>query len=165
MKKTIFFCTCFVISFTVTIILQKTIPEYRANKEFIKYQTQYPKLTRRIYDKVILESEKNKVDKKIIFAIMKSESDFNQFAISSTNALGLMQILPGYHLSKELQKHPACLYDIDLNVEIGVKYFSELMQKNKGNLIRSINDYERGKRQDINVNYMADIFDNINKEM
>lgn len=74
------------------------------------------------------------VSENLIFAIIQTESNFNQFAISSAGAIGLMQIVPssaGRDVYKKIRgrdKTPSreYLFDANNNIEFGSAYLNIL---------------------------------------
>ncbi|MDR1976823.1 MAG: murein transglycosylase domain-containing protein [Campylobacteraceae bacterium] len=77
------------------------------------------------------------VEPKLIYAIIKTESDFNQYAISRTGAVGLMQIVPstaGADAYRELYKKDGqptrnYLFDAQNNIEMGTLYLDILKSR------------------------------------
>lgn len=77
-------------------------------------------------------AERFKVSKSLIYAVMKTESNFNLFAISSAPAYGLMQLVPStggrdaYRLVKGQDGIPSqeYLFDANNNIELGTAYLS-----------------------------------------
>jgi membrane-bound lytic murein transglycosylase C len=75
-----------------------------------------------------------KVSKSLIYAVMKTESNFNLFAVSSAPAYGLMQLVPStggrdaYRLVKGQDGTPSqeYLFDANNNIELGTAYLSIL---------------------------------------
>ncbi|MFA6685309.1 MAG: transglycosylase SLT domain-containing protein, partial [Arcobacteraceae bacterium] len=71
------------------------------------------------------------------FAIMQTESDFNPFAISTANAIGLMQIVPtsagqdAYQFIYNQNRVPdkEFLYDASNNIQFGAAYLHLLENK------------------------------------
>lgn len=70
------------------------------------------------------------VSKNLIYAIIKTESDFNQFAVSKAGAIGLMQIVPtsagrdAYKYAKGSSVTPSkeYLFNAKNNIELGSAY-------------------------------------------
>ncbi|PID51461.1 MAG: membrane-bound lytic murein transglycosylase MltC [Pasteurellales bacterium] len=65
----------------------------------------------------------------LILAIMRTESSFNPYAVSYSNAIGLMQVVPRtagldvfQHNGKSGQPSTNYLYDPELNIDTGVNY-------------------------------------------
>ena len=76
-------------------------------------------------------SEKYKVPKALVYAVIKNESDFESNAVSPVGAIGLMQLMPSTFeditknfLSENLET--GMLYDPETNIKYGVFYLSWL---------------------------------------
>ena len=86
---------------------------------------------------VLIYSEKYNVDKNLILAVIKAESNFNENAISNRNAIGLMQLIEetakdvanknNIEIDNENIKEELC--DVYKNIEIGTAYIASLLQK------------------------------------
>lgn len=82
-------------------------------------------------------SKKYNISENLVYAIIKTESNFNQFAISGAGAFGLMQIVPtsagkdAYKFAKGRSKIPSksYLFNAQNNIELGVAYLSLLDTK------------------------------------
>ena len=78
-------------------------------------------------------SKEYNVDKYLIYATIKAESNFNQYAKSSQGALGLMQLMENTALEVapkagiKVTEHN--IYDPDVNINVGSKLISILLQK------------------------------------
>ena len=74
-----------------------------------------------------------RVDRAVIFAIMRQESRFVPIAVSSSNARGLMQLLPStaQHVdaSSPFKASPGLLHDPGVNMRLGQAYVEELAPK------------------------------------
>jgi len=89
------------------------------------------------------------VDKALVFALIRQESQFDAGAVSSSGALGLMQIMPatGKHTAQrnDLMHQTTWLTSKpDHNVKIGSLYIGELLKRFKGNLPLAIASYNAG---------------------
>ena len=65
------------------------------------------------------------VDYEMVKAVIQTESDWNHKAVSTSGAIGLMQVLPSTAMS-EFKTPKKDLYDPYVNVTVGIKYLSEL---------------------------------------
>ncbi len=82
-------------------------------------------------------AKKYKIDETLVYAIIKTESDFNQFAVSGSGAYGLMQIIPttagrdAYLYAKGKKATPSknYLFNAQNNIELGIAYLNILSNK------------------------------------
>ena len=65
------------------------------------------------------------VDYEMVKAVIQTESDWNHKAVSTSGAIGLMQVLPSTARS-EFDTPKQDLFDPYVNVTVGIKYLSEL---------------------------------------
>ncbi len=61
----------------------------------------------------------------MVKAVIQTESDWNHKAVSTSGAIGLMQVLPSTARS-EFDTPKQDLFDPYVNVTVGIKYLSEL---------------------------------------
>jgi soluble lytic murein transglycosylase len=92
---------------------------------------------------------KNKVDPYLIQALMREESYFNEFAISGSNARGLMQLLPttardvaGWENLPHFQTSD--LFVPEVNIRLGSRYLGYLHQLFNGNAMPAVGAYNGG---------------------
>jgi len=88
------------------------------------------------------------VDKYLVYAIIKVESNFKEDAKSASDAIGLMQIMEatafetankmGLYISEK------DLFNPELNIKIGLKYFISLLEKYNHNYNLAIIAYNAG---------------------
>lgn len=112
------------------IILKKIYP--------IKY-SQYVEKYSKEYD----------LDPLLVYSIIKAESNFNPDVTSESSAIGLMQIIQntaeetaskiGINIQTKLK-----LYEPEMNIQIGIKYFSDLLKEYNNNINLAIIAYNAG---------------------
>lgn len=106
-------------------------------KEYTEYVYQY--------------SKEYNVDENLVYAVIKAESNFNVNAKSNKNAIGLMQIMK--ETAKEVSKMidlqltdeelEVKLQEADLNINLGTKYLSILIERYQ-NIEIAITAYNAG---------------------
>ncbi len=91
-------------------------------------------------------SKEYKVDKYLVYSIIKTESKFNPKAVSSKKASGLMQITEktSSWLSKELALKNVDIFDPQTNIMMGTWYLHRLKKEFKGDMRLMISAYNGG---------------------
>ena len=94
-------------------------------------------------------AEEYDVDPVMIFAIIKAESNFNPNVVSSSKAIGLMQLMDNTaeEIADKLEidfMKGASLYNPELNIQLGTKYFPNLMKEYGNNYLLALTAYNAG---------------------
>ena len=97
-----------------------------------------PVSLRRLVDTISLN---HGVDPALVRAVIKTESNFNRWAVSSKGARGLMQLIPETGSRYGVRD----FFDPQQNVEGGVQYLKFLLEKFNGNLDLSLAAYNAGE--------------------
>ena len=104
-----------------SIFINKLMIKILYKKEYSEYVTRY--------------SQEYNVDENLIYALIKAESNFEVEAVSNREAKGLMQLM--YSTAKEvaiqngIQLTEENILEPDININIGTKYISTLLEKYK----------------------------------
>jgi soluble lytic murein transglycosylase len=94
-------------------------------------------------------SQANGLDPFLVASLIRQESEFNAGAISHANAIGLMQLLPktGKTVAKQVKlkgyKAPQ-LYTPAVNLQLGTRYFKDMVDKYNGQFEYALAAYNAG---------------------
>lgn len=107
------------------------------------YPKQYADIVRKV-------SSKYDVEENLIYSIIKVESNFKKDVSSKAGAKGLMQVMDSTaeEVSKQIDIENFeidMLYEPQVNIEIGTKYFSNLLKKYNDNVNISLIAYNAGQ--------------------
>ena len=135
-------------------------------------------------------AERFQISPSLVFAIIRTESNFNPFAVSSAPAYPLMQLVPtsggrdAYRKAKGEDKAPSrdYLFDPDNNIELGTAYLNVLTytqlddvtdpvsreycvisayNTGAGNVFKTFSKDQRGALQQINALQPAALYDRL----
>jgi soluble lytic murein transglycosylase-like protein len=93
------------------------------------------------YNDFIAEaSSKYGIDEKLIHSVIRTESNYNQFAKSSAGAQGLMQLMPTTARGLGIINS----YDAQQNINGGTKYLRQMLDRYNGNIEMALAAYNAG---------------------
>jgi len=117
-------------------------------------------------DIVRREAEKLGMDPLLVLAVIRQESMFDPGAISSANAIGLMQIIPptARSVAKKMgtKTSPAKLKEPEHNVSLGVWYLKHLIDLQAGSLVLALASYNWGAARV--SRYLSSLSEDLKKE-
>lgn len=101
------------------------------------------------YSTILKYSDKYDLEPSLVCAVIKTESGFDQYAVSNKGASGLMQIMePTAKWAAELLKMEDythdMIFDPEINIEIGCWHLSRLIKQYDGNLQVALAAYNAG---------------------
>lgn len=97
---------------------------------------------RRIYDPIINRvADKHRIDRELVHVVIRAESNYDAFAISSAGAMGLMQLMPATARQYGVQN----VFDPAQNIEGGVRYLKDLVRLYNGQTRLVLAAYNAGQ--------------------
>lgn len=105
---------------------------------------------RPFWQELTRDATANQLDPHIVASLIRQESEFNPSAISTANAMGLMQLLPsvGKGLAKQMKiKHFSTdeLLVADTNLRLGTRYFRQMVDHFGGQVEYALAAYNAGE--------------------
>ncbi len=121
---------------------QLQIQDFPYRLEKLKYPLAYEKEIQKY-------SEKYRLDPFLVAGLIRQESGYNVKSLSSSNAMGLMQIIPptGKYIAEQVNFRgfsPDLLYEPETNISFGTWYLAYLLNRFNGNLFKAVAGYNAG---------------------
>ncbi len=108
--------------------------------EFMASNISDDELSQSITNAIAEASEKYDIDPNLIKAVIRQESNFDPYAVSSAGAQGLMQLMP--LTAQSLGVTDAM--DVEQNVDAGAHYLDDLLERYDGNEELALAAYNAG---------------------
>jgi soluble lytic murein transglycosylase len=137
LRRVFFFLLIFVFTFHFPYFDSTDLSRQESIKEILTVLEKHPTglanaMKEELAEIIYEESTRYNHDPKFIMAVIYTESEFYNWAVSSRGAKGLMQIMPevGEYLSQEMGiewSGDRTLFDPSLNIRMGIYYLSRLI--------------------------------------
>jgi soluble lytic murein transglycosylase-like protein len=108
-------------------------------------------VTRDLVGAAYREADRHALDPLLIVAVMAVESGFNPIARSDTGAMGLMQVIPRFHVDKLPAANAASVFDPHVNIRVGASVLKDCIRRG-GTEIAGLQRYN-GARGDATCAY------------
>lgn len=86
------------------------------------------------------EATRSEVAPELVLAVIEVESNFDRYAISSSSALGLMQVMP-FWVEELGGDNQSDLFDVQYNVLLGCRILKYYLDMENGELVRALGRY------------------------
>lgn len=86
------------------------------------------------------EAARSNIAPELVLAVIQVESNFDRFAISSSSALGLMQVMP-FWVHELGGDNPSELLDVQYNLLLGCRILKYYLDMENGELVRALGRY------------------------
>ncbi len=86
------------------------------------------------------EAARSDIAPELVLAVIQVESNFDRFAISSSSALGLMQVMP-FWVHELGGDNPSELLDVQYNLLLGCRILKYYLDMENGELVRALGRY------------------------
>jgi soluble lytic murein transglycosylase-like protein len=95
------------------------------------------------------EANRAGLSPEVVLSVIDVESNFNQYAISTVGARGLMQVMPFW--LKEIGEPGDSLFRLQTNLRLGCTILKYYLDKEKGNLYAALKRYNGTRERDYSL--------------
>jgi soluble lytic murein transglycosylase-like protein len=109
-----------------------------------QYRARGYSLSDRLAAQIYEAAVRNGIDPRIAFGLVRTESEFKDYATSRVGAVGLTQLMVPTARWFKRDATVADLRDSETNLEIGFRYLNELIDRYEGDVELALTAYNRG---------------------
>jgi soluble lytic murein transglycosylase-like protein len=112
-------------------------------------------LRRNLLQTIHYEAKRAGLDPYLVLSVIRGESNFRKYAISSAGARGYMQVMPFW--ANIVGEHSSDLFNVRINLRLGCAILRSYLDQEDGNISRALARYNGsvGKRTYPNYIYAA----------
>jgi hypothetical protein len=130
-----------------------------------KYPNTSERIANKIATKTVMKCKEHNISHSLIVGLMDVESNFNPEAKSNKGARGLLQIMHGVWKDEMNIKSKKDLYDVEHNLDVGIRILKHYIDVNGGNTSKALANYSgtRGKSFSKKVYHAANRYESFKK--
>lgn len=107
------------------------------------------------------EAIRAELDPQLVLSLITIESKFNQYAVSSQGAMGLMQVMPFWQ--RAIGNPDQNLFDVNTNIRYGCSILAYYIWQQHGNLIKALARYNGSSLTNSDNHYSSLVLNAYNK--
>ena len=130
-------------NYSQALRIASTAREQNRNLSDEQLKHLYPRFYRESVQQLCTQYE---LSEYLVYALVRSESFFDQAVVSRAGAQGLSQIMPSTasDIARKLKKNEYDLLDAHTNLEFGIFYLQELIRRSNGSVLLALVSYNTG---------------------
>lgn len=130
---------------------QALIKEMTKNKALAQRMSN-ERLRRELLHTIYYEAKRAGLEPALVVSVIRGESNFRKYAISSAGARGFMQVMPFW--ADIVGSESADLFNVRTNLRLGCAILRSYLDKEKGNITRALARYNGSRASDVYPNYI-----------
>jgi soluble lytic murein transglycosylase-like protein len=127
----------------LTARIAETREEAARNRQIEEAMTKYD-ISRDLAEDIFDIAREQSIEPKLAYGLVKTESTFDERAVSHVGARGLTQVMPRTAAWLVPGTKTEDLYDRQTNLRLGFRYLSQMRDKYKGDIRLALLAYNRG---------------------
>lgn len=133
----------------------RALLELMVRNKALAERLQNQRLRRDLLQTIHYEAKRAGLDPDLVLAVIRGESNFRKYAISSAGARGYMQVMPFW--ANIVGEHSSDLFNVRTNLRLGCAILRSYLDKEGGNISRALARYNGsiGKKTYPNYIYAA----------
>ena len=130
---------------------QALIKEMAKNKALAQ-RLNNERLRRELLHTIYYEAKRAGLEPSLVVSVIRGESNFRKYAISSAGARGYMQVMPFW--ANIVGVESADLFNVKTNLRLGCAILRSYLDKENGNITLALARYNGSRGSDIYPNYI-----------